>query len=89
MKGLLIAIIILSILILFFIVKEIVGGIKKYIDENAELRECPFCGNTDVHITEAWPHYVYCTRCGVMLQLRGHTHEEDIPLIKKIWNSRV
>lgn len=39
MKGLLIAIAILSILILFFIVKEIVGGIKKYIDENAELNK--------------------------------------------------
>ena len=29
----------------------------------AELLPCPFCGSGDVHITGAYPHYVYCLNC--------------------------
>lgn len=54
----------------------------------AELKNCPFCGSDDVHITNAFPHYVYCLNCGMMTQLAGKAWEKDIPELKKAWNTR-
>ena len=53
-----------------------------------ELLPCPFCGSNDVHITNSWPHNLYCLNCGIMVQLAGKTYEKDIPEIKKAWNRR-
>ena len=54
-----------------------------------KLKPCPFCGNTDIHITQSYPHYVYCLDCGMMVQLAGKAYVKDIPEIIKIWNMRV
>ena len=54
----------------------------------AELLPCPFCGSNDVHITGAYPHYVYCLGCGMMVQLAGKAWEKDIPELTKMYNTR-
>ena len=54
----------------------------------AELLPCPFCGSDDVHITESYPHYVYCLNCKTMVQLAGKTWEKDIPELIKMYNTR-
>ena len=53
-----------------------------------ELKPCPFCGGNDVHITGAYPHYVYCLSCGMMVRLAGKAWEKDIPDLIKIYNTR-
>lgn len=54
----------------------------------AKLLPCPFCGNEDIHITQSFPHYVYCLDCGMMVQLAGKAYVKDIPKIIKVWNMR-
>ena len=53
-----------------------------------ELKPCPFCGSTDVHITQSYPHYVYCLNCNMMVQLAGKAWEKDMPELIKAWNAR-
>ena len=53
-----------------------------------KLLNCPFCGSNDVHITGAYPHYVYCLNCGMMVQLSGKAWEKDIPELTKMYNTR-
>lgn len=53
-----------------------------------KLLNCPFCGSDDVHITGAYPHYVYCLSCGMMVQLSGKAWEKDIPELIKMYNTR-
>ena len=55
----------------------------------AELLPCPFCGSGDVHITGAYPHYIYCLNCGMMVQLSGKAWEKDIPELIKMYNTRI
>lgn len=55
----------------------------------AELKPCPFCGSTDVHITEAWPHYAFCLECGIKMQPAGCDFAEDgIKATAEAWNRR-
>lgn len=53
------------------------------------LKPCPFCGNTDIHITEAWPHYAYCLECGAALKPRNPDFGDDgIKQAAAAWNRR-
>lgn len=54
----------------------------------AELLPCPFCGSDDVHIANAYPHYVYCLSCGMMVRLASKAWEKDIPELIKNYNTR-
>lgn len=54
-----------------------------------KLKPCPFCGNTDIHITDAWPHYAYCLNCGGKMQPPANLFgEEGIEKVAESWNRR-
>ncbi len=54
-----------------------------------ELKPCPFCGSTDVHITDAWPHYVYCLGCNARVKpINPQFGEDGIKEAVMAWNRR-
>lgn len=55
-----------------------------------ELKPCPFCGGTDVHITDAWPHYAYCLGCNAKVQpFPPETGKDGVKNAEEAWNRRV
>lgn len=53
------------------------------------LKPCPFCGSYDVHITDAWPHYLYCLGCGIKMQpARCDFAEDGVKMTAEAWNRR-
>lgn len=52
-----------------------------------ELRRCPFCGGA-AKLNDAWPHYVFCTRCNARTVNCCEFGEDGEKRAVELWNRR-